>query len=69
MDLRQAVDMCHRDGSLKKAVAANPDYFMYPVSDAASGVRPLVWPAWQVCATCFPCPLKAASVNLFLLTI
>jgi hypothetical protein len=23
-DLRTAVDMCHRDGSLKKAVASNP---------------------------------------------
>jgi hypothetical protein len=28
-DLRTAVDMCHRDGSLKRAVAANPEHFMH----------------------------------------
>eukprot|EP00798_Chlamydomonas_sp_ICE-L_P013255 gene13253-19095_t len=28
-DLRAAVDMCHRDGSLKKAVAANPEEFIH----------------------------------------
>ena len=30
-DLRTAVDMCHRDGSLKKAVAANPAHFIHSV--------------------------------------
>ncbi|EFJ52026.1 hypothetical protein VOLCADRAFT_56272 [Volvox carteri f. nagariensis] len=28
-DLRTAVDMCHRDGSLKRAVAANPEKFIH----------------------------------------
>jgi len=28
-DLRTAVDMCHRDGSLKKAVAANPEQYIH----------------------------------------
>ncbi|KXZ54522.1 hypothetical protein GPECTOR_4g587 [Gonium pectorale] len=28
-DLRTAVDMCHRDGSLKRAVAANPERFIH----------------------------------------
>ncbi|GLC48217.1 hypothetical protein PLESTB_000071700 [Pleodorina starrii] len=28
-DLRTAVDMCHRDGSLKRAVAANPEQFIH----------------------------------------
>lgn len=28
-DLRTAVDMCHRDGSLKRAVANNPDKFIH----------------------------------------
>ncbi|KAG1672418.1 hypothetical protein FOA52_013203 [Chlamydomonas sp. UWO 241] len=28
-DLRTAVDMCHRDGSLKKAVATNPEKFIH----------------------------------------
>ena len=30
-DLRTAVDFCHRDGSLKKAVAANPSKFIHEV--------------------------------------
>ncbi|GFR52818.1 hypothetical protein Agub_g15441, partial [Astrephomene gubernaculifera] len=28
-DLRTAVDMCHRDGSLKRAVAAHPQHFIH----------------------------------------
>eukprot|EP00955_Chlamydomonas_euryale_P002862 30354-Chlamydomonas_euryale.AAC.1 len=31
-DLRTAVDMCHRDGSLKKAVTAHPEEFIHHVS-------------------------------------
>ena len=34
-DLRTAVDLCHRDGSLKKAVAANPAEFIHFVSDCS----------------------------------
>ncbi len=30
-ELRTAVDMCHRDGSLKKAVAANPEKYIHKV--------------------------------------
>jgi hypothetical protein len=29
-DVRQAVDMCHRDGSLKRVVAADPGKYIYP---------------------------------------
>ena len=29
-DVRAAVDMCHRDGSLKRVVAANPGEYIYP---------------------------------------
>lgn len=30
-EIRGAVDLCHRDGSLKKAVAANPDKYIHQV--------------------------------------
>jgi hypothetical protein len=39
-DLRTAVDMCHRDGSLKKAVAANPAHYIHHVSSFSSGRAP-----------------------------
>jgi HAD superfamily 5'-nucleotidase-like hydrolase len=29
-DVRAAVDMCHRDGSLKRVVAADPEKYIYP---------------------------------------
>ena len=30
-DVRAAVDLCHRDGSLKRAVAADPGKYIYEV--------------------------------------
>jgi len=29
-DVRAAVDLCHRDGSLKQSVAADPEKYMHP---------------------------------------
>jgi hypothetical protein len=31
-DVRAAVDLCHRDGSLKRHVAANPSKYIHDVS-------------------------------------
>lgn len=41
-DLRTAVDMCHRDGSLKKAVAANPEKYIHHVRAHGSAYSNLV---------------------------
>jgi hypothetical protein len=35
-DVRAAVDLCHRDGSLKRDVAANPSKYIHDVSDSYS---------------------------------
>jgi hypothetical protein len=35
-DVRAAVDLCHRDGSLKRHVAANPAKYIHDVSSALS---------------------------------
>jgi hypothetical protein len=37
-DVRAAVDLCHRDGSLKRNVAANPSKYIHDVSAAAAAV-------------------------------
>jgi hypothetical protein len=44
-DVRAAVDLCHRDGSLKREVAENPAKYIHEVR------------AWQQCvpaASCLP---------------
>ena len=51
-EIRAAVDLCHRDGSLKHAVAANPSKFM----DSGAEIVPLLK------------ALRASGKKLFLLT-
>lgn len=42
-DVRSAVDLCHRDGTLKREVAANPSKYIHDVRAGGGGGQGVVW--------------------------